>query len=200
VAQRRQAGRTSFDAAYFERFYRNARTRVVTPAEMTARAQLIVAALMHAQIPVRSILDVGCGVGLMRPALSRLLPRARYAGLDSSEYLCRRYGWIRGSAADFRPAEPYDLVICYDVLQYLGDREAGKAIDNFSRLTRAALYVSALTHKDARENCDRARTDLDVHLRSGGWYRRRLQRRFRHIGFGVWVRKNVSAILWEMER
>jgi hypothetical protein len=39
-----------------------------------------------------------------------------------------------------------------------------------------------------------------VHLRPGDWYRRRLQKRFRYLGFGVWLRKDVTAILWDMER
>ena len=46
------------------------------------------------------------------------------------------------------PADPYDLVICYDVLQYLRDAEASRAIVNLGRVCRAALYVSALTTED----------------------------------------------------
>ena len=90
-----------------------------------------------------------------------------------------------------RRADPSDLVVCYDVLQYLDDREAARAIANFKRLTRAALYVSALTREDWREHCDRTLTDRAVHLRAGDWYRRRLARDFRYLGFGVWLRKDV---------
>jgi predicted TPR repeat methyltransferase len=200
VRQGAQPRRQAFDAAYFKRFYGHARTRVVSQAEMTARAALIAAILRHAQVPVRRILDAGCGLGLMRKALQIHLPRAHYTGLESSDYLCDRYGWIQGSVADFRPRRPYDLVICYDVLQYLDDHAAQRALDNFTRLSRAALYVSALTILDAKENCDRSRTDLAVRLRSGAWYRRRLQRRFTHLGFGVWLKKSQTAILWEMEQ
>ena len=101
---------------------------------------------------------------------------------------------------DYAPKRAADLVVCYDVLQYLSDRDAARAIANLARLTRSALYISALTREDWRENCDRARTDRDVHLRSGDWYRRRLKRHFRYIGCGVWLRKDVTAILWDMER
>jgi hypothetical protein len=90
--------------------------------------------------------------------------------------------------------------VCYDVLQYLEDRDAARAIANFANLSRAALYVSALTREDWRENCDRSRTDRSVYLRSGDWYRRRLRRSFRHLGYGVWLRKDVAALLWDMER
>jgi 2-polyprenyl-3-methyl-5-hydroxy-6-metoxy-1,4-benzoquinol methylase len=189
-----------FGAAYFRKFYLDPKTRVTTPAEMRARAALIAAILSHAQIPVRSILDAGCGIGLLRKPLAEALPRARYTGLETSDYLCARHGWTQGSVSDFRPRKPSDLVVCYDVLQYLDDRDGARAIANLARLTRAALYVSALTREDWRDNCDRTLTDRAVHLRPGDWYRRRLRRNFRYLGFGVWIRKDVTAILWDMER
>lgn len=189
----------AFGAAYFRKFYGDPDTRVVTPTEMRDRATLIAAILRQAQVPVRSILDAGCGIGLLRKPFAALLPRARYEGLESSEYLCRKFGWTFGSVADYAPRKPFDLVVCYDVLQYLADREAARAIGNLARLSAAAIYVSALTRGDWRDNCDRSRTDRAVHLRGEQWYRRRLRREFRYLGFGVWVRKNVTAILWELE-
>ena len=178
----------------------NPATRVVTSSEMRSRATLIAAILTHLQIPVGSILDAGCGIGLLRRPFAAVLPRARYVGLECSDYLCRRYGWQQGSVTTHEPRKPFDLLICYDVLQYLDDLQAARAIGNFARLTRAALYVSALTREDWRDNCDRSRTDRAVHLRSGAWYRRRLGKAFHYVGFGVWLRKDVCAILWDMER
>ncbi len=195
-----RTGAEIFDSAYFRKYYFSRTTRVTTAAEMRGRARLIAAILRHARIPVRSILDAGCGIGLLRKPFAEVLPRARYTGLEASSYLCARYPWTQGCVTDFAPRTPCDLLVCYDVLQYLGDRDASRAIVNFANLTRAALYVSALTREDWRENCDRSRTDRDVHLRPGDWYRRRLQKRFSHLGFGVWLRKDVSAILWDMER
>ena len=189
-----------FGSAYFRKFYINTVTRVVTPAEMRVRARLIAAVVAQASIPVRSILDVGCGIGLLRKPFAEVLPRARYKGLEASAYLCERYGWTNGSVIDYVPPRPSDLVVCYDVLQYLDDRDAAKALANLGKLTRAALYVSALTREDWRDNCDRTRTDRAVHLRTGDWYRRRLRRNFRYLGLGVWLRKDVTAILWDMER
>jgi SAM-dependent methyltransferase len=189
-----------FGAAYFRKFYLNPATRVVTFSEMRSRATLIAALLTHLQIPVRSILDAGCGIGLLRRPFAEMLPRARYVGLEFSEYLCRRYGWQYGSVVTHKAREPFDLLICYDVLQYLDDAQASRAVANFANLTRAALYVSALTREDWRDNCDRSRTDRAVHLRSGAWSRRRLGKSFRYVGFGVWLRKDVSAILWDLER
>jgi len=178
----------------------NAATRVTTRPEMRVRARLIAAILAQAGIPIRRILDAGCGVGLLQKPFADLLPRARYSGLEASDYLCSRYGWTKGSIIDYAPPKPCDLVVCYDVLQYLDDDDASRAVANLSRMTRAALYVSALTREDWRHNCDRSRTDRAVHLRSGDWYRRRLRRNFRSLGFGVWLRKDMSAMLWEMER
>jgi len=190
---------SSFGAAYFKKFYVNPATRVVTPAEMRVRARTIAAVLAQASINVRTILDAGCGMGLLRKPFATALPRARYTGLEASDYLCDRYGWIKGSVVDYAPAKPCDLVICYDVLQYLDDREAARAIANLKRLSSVALYVSALTREDWRDNCDRTRTDRAVHLRSGDWYRRRLKRNFRYLGLGVWLRKEVMPMLWDME-
>ena len=70
-------------------------------------------------------------------------PHARYVGLETSEYLCRRYGWVREGIADHAPAEPFDLVICHDVLQYVeDDRAASRAIRNLGKLA-AARSISA---------------------------------------------------------
>ncbi len=190
----------AFGSEYFRKFYLDPRTRVTTPGEMRARARLIAAILAQAAIPVRTILDAGCGIGLLRKPFAEVLPGARYTGLEASEYLCARYGWTSGSAVDHAPRNPFDLVVCYDVLQYLDDRAAARAIANFARMTRSAAYVCALTSEDWRANCDRRRTDREVHLRPGAWYRRRLQRRFRYLGFGLWLRKDVTAILWDLER
>jgi SAM-dependent methyltransferase len=190
----------AFDSAFFRKYYFSSATRVTTAAEMRGRARLIAAILSHAGVTIRSILDAGCGIGLLRKPFAEVLPRARYVGLEASGYLCTRYGWAQGSVIDFAPRKSSDLVVCYDVLQYLNDRDAARAIVNLAKLTGAALYVSALTREDWRENCDRTRTDRAVHLRPGDWYRGRLRRRFNYLGFGVWLRKDVTAILWDLER
>lgn len=190
----------AFGSDYFKKYYFNAATRVTSSAEMRGRARLIAAFLQHANVPVRSILDAGCGIGLMRKPFAEVLPRARYAGLEASDYLCKRYGWLKGSVVDFAPRSSADLVVCYDVLQYLDDRSAARAIVNFAKLSHGALYVSALTREDWQANCDQSRTDRSVHLRPGDWYRRRLRRHFNFLGFGVWLRKDATAILWDLER
>jgi len=189
-----------FDAGFYRRFYLNPRTRVVTRAEMTRRADLIAAFVRHGEFRVRSILDVGCGLGLMRSALLEHFPKASYTGLEVSDYLCRKYGWEQGSAATFTRPRPFDLVVCYDVLQYLTSREAAAALRNLARLCRGVLHFGALTTEDWELYCDRTTTDRNVHIRPGSWYRRRLAPAFINAGSGMFVRRGAPIHLWELDQ
>jgi len=188
-----------FDRDYYQRYYYDPRTAVATRAEMRARARLIAAFVAHLGLPVRRILEAGCGTGILRAELKKLLPRAHYIALEASEYLCRRHGWRQGRIEEFRARVPFDLVVCYDVLQYLDRASAERALSNFARLTRGVLHFSALTWRDLEHNCDPARTDADVHLRSARWYRTRLRRHFREAGLGFWLRRGAPLTLWELE-
>jgi SAM-dependent methyltransferase len=188
-----------FGRDYYQRYYFNPRTAVVSRSEMRARARLIAAFVAHTGLPVRRILEAGCGTGMLRGGLKRLLPGARYLGLESSEYLCRRYGWEQGRIEEYHARVAFDLLICYDVLQYLPAAAAERALTNFGRLCRGVLYFTALTRYDYEENCDQARTDPDVHLRSAHWYRTRLKRQFREVGLGFWLRRGAPLTLWELE-
>lgn len=193
------AGTAGFDRAYYQRYYFNPRTAVASRSEVRARAHLIAACSAHVGLPVRRILDAGCGTGLLRAALTRRLPRAHYVALESSDYLCERYGWVHGRIEEFRARAPFDLIVCYDVLQYLESSAAERALANFGRLCRGLLYFTALTRFDYEQNCDQGRTDASVHLRSARWYRTRLARRFNEVGLGFWVRRGAPLTLWELE-
>lgn len=195
-----RASSDRFDESFYRRYYGNPRTRVTSPRESARRARLIGGLLTYHDVRVRTILDAGCGLGLLRAPLLAEFPAARYAGLEVSEYLCRRHGWIEGSLASFTPARPFDLVVCDDVLQYLEDADAAAAMRNLPRLTRQALYFSTLTSEDWKENCDRRRTDRNVHLRPAGWYLRRLRGAFQQLGPGVWVRREIEVVRWELEK
>ena len=95
-----RAAEHRFGKQFYDRHYRNRRTRVVSPAEMARRAELIAAFVQHGELRVRRILDAGCGLGLMREPLLERLPGARYTGLEASPYLCERYGWEQGSLSN----------------------------------------------------------------------------------------------------
>lgn len=189
-----------FGPEFYHRHYLDPRTRVVTRAEMSRRAELVAAFVRHGELRVRSILDVGCGLGLMREQLLNRFPRARYVGLEASAYLCQRHGWVQGSAATFEPGRCFDLVICYDVLQYLSSREAAAAIRNLGRLCDGVLHFGVLTTEDWELHCDRRDTDRNVQLRPGSWYRKRLAPAFINAGSGMFVHRDAPVHLWELDR
>jgi 2-polyprenyl-3-methyl-5-hydroxy-6-metoxy-1,4-benzoquinol methylase len=189
----------AFDRDYYQRFYFNPRTAVTSRAEMRARARLIVGCVQYVGLPVARILDAGCGVGLLRAPLKRAWRAADYVGLEFSDYLCRRYGWRQGSIATLCTRERFDLVICYDVLQYLPVAQARRAIANLGRVCRGALYFGALTLEDWRDNCDQSRTDRIAGLRRGAWYRRELARAFRPMGCGMWLKRGLPVTLWNLD-
>jgi SAM-dependent methyltransferase len=189
-----------FDESYYRRYYTDPRTRVMTGEEYAALGDFVCSYLKYMGQPVRRVVDLGCGLGLWRSALARHFPQASYTGVETSEYLCRRYGWRRGSVIDFGARHPFDLVICQGVLQYLPPAEAEVALANLARLCRGALYFDALTREDWEENVDREHTDGDVYLRAGGWYRRRLAKFFINAGGGVFVSHESPAIVFELEK
>lgn len=188
-----------FDKAYYQRFYFNPRSAVTTPAQAAARARLVAACVRYLDLPVRRILDAGCGIGALRKPLLRELPGARYVGIEVSDYLCERYGWQRGTVQDLRVRGQFDLVICYDVLQYLDDAAARRAIRNLARACRGALHFGALTSEDWADNCDQHATDKTPWLRPGDWYRRELGRWFVPVGCGVWVHRETPVSLWNLD-
>ncbi|MDJ0853448.1 MAG: class I SAM-dependent methyltransferase [Myxococcota bacterium] len=192
--------RYRFDRAYYERFCGYPRVRVSDTREVAVLGDFVCAYLRYLGQAVRSVLDVGCGLGLWKDVVGRHYPKARYTGLEISGFLCERYGWTHGSVVDFEARAAFDLVVCSDVLQYLSDREASAAIDNLAQLCGGALYFNLLTAEDWEENCDRERTNGDVYLRRSDWYRRRLRRHFIQAGGGLFVSREASIILWELEK
>ena len=192
--------RSSFDAAFYRRFYFDPRTQVTTRADANGRARTVAALVEHLDLPVRTILDAGCGLGWMRKPLLRAFPHASYIGIEVSRLMCERYGWTHASIASYRTRKRFDLVICDDVLQYLTDVEAARAIANLGRLCRGAMFLQAPTREDWQHNADRSCSDEDIHLRPTSWYRTRLARRFRHAGFGLYVRRSLPLLQWELSR
>lgn len=189
-----------FDAEFYRRYYHDPATRVASRADLERLGNLICAYTAYLGFRIRRVLDAGCGLGYLRAPVRRFFPRARYVGLETSEFLARRHGWVRERLEDYRPEAPFDLVICNDVLQYVPDRAAARAVANLGRLCNGAAYFSALTFEDWHSTADRSRSDGGVHLRPGDWYRRRLARNFRPLGAGMLVRRGFSPVLWELER
>jgi SAM-dependent methyltransferase len=200
ISKTSAAATDSFDSTYYRRFYLTPDTRAISRVETEQRGRLIAAAVQQLDIPVRRILDAGCGLGWFRKPLLKAFPAAKYTGVEFSKYLCDKLGWTQGSVVDYRDRGQFDLVICCDVLQYLETHAAATAIANLARLCRGALYLHVPTEEDFRERMDPSGTDTNVKLRSGDWYRNRLKKSFLHAGFGVHVRSGVPLIQWELEQ
>jgi hypothetical protein len=94
---------------------------------------------------------------------------------------------------------PADLVVCQGVLQYLEDAACSRAIVNLAAACGALLYLELPTAGDLDEVIDPDATDLDVHWRTGSWYRRRLGRHFRSIGGGLYVTRAAGLHFYELE-
>jgi SAM-dependent methyltransferase len=191
--------RKSFDRSYYDRFYRNPRTRAVTPAAAARQAKFIAAYLRYLDLPVRRILDIGCGTGITLRALGREFPSARVHGVEYSDYLCERYGWERGSVVDYASDAAWDLVVCNDVLAYLDAKACAKALANIATLSRGAAFLGILTADDEGQY-DRARTDPQQHRRPAAWYRSRLGRAFVSVGGGLYLKQPLNVTVWTMDR
>jgi 2-polyprenyl-3-methyl-5-hydroxy-6-metoxy-1,4-benzoquinol methylase len=188
-----------FDRAYYQRFYYDPKTTVTPRKENASRGRLIAACVKYLDLPVRRILDAGCGVGMLRKPLLKEFKDAAYTGLEVSEYLCKRYGWTNAGIEDFKSRARFDLVVCYDVFQYLTDSQARRAVRNLEKLCRGVLYFGVLTREDWDENCVQEQTDGKSILRPDAWYRRELRRGFLPLGLGLWVQRETKVALWSLE-
>ena len=192
-----------FDEQYYDRFYRNPRTRVHTHVEIETLGRFVFGYLDVIGIQTSRVVDLGCGLGFWRDVTAIHAPDASYTGVEISQYACEEMGWTHSSAADFRDPddEGFDLVICQGVLQYLKRGECADAIANMAELCRGAIYLEALTKADWEQNCDTGRTDGDVHLRTGRWYRNQLRDAgLIAAGGGIFVPADGPAVLYELER
>jgi SAM-dependent methyltransferase len=191
----------SFDRAYYERFYVDPKTRVSDRAQLDKLGDFVCAYLRYLELPLKRVLDLGCGIGHWRSVLERQFPSARYQGVEYSEYLCERYGWERGSAVDYRSRYAFDLVICQGVLPYLDPRPAKQALENLATLCKGALYLEAVTREDWEDGVvDKRRTDKKMQFRPAAFYRRALSPHFVNVGGGLWLSRRARVPTYALER
>jgi len=191
---------TTFDDAYYQRFYFDKKTSVVDPAHVERLSAFVAAYLQYLRVPVRRVLDMGCGIGLWRELIARHFPAASYHGVEISDYLCQRYGWERGSVLYYRASEPFDLVICQGVLPYLNAAEAQAAMRNLARLCRGALYLEAVTREDWEQDIvDKTLTDARQFRHRAQMYRRTLSEGFTQMGGGLWLSHRAEVPLFALE-
>lgn len=82
--------------------------------------------------PVSSLLDVGCGTGLLTRRLRRALPEARVVGCDFSSGMLRRAarrapkeGWVQGDALQLPFGDArFDAVVSTEAFHWFPDQRA----------------------------------------------------------------------------
>ena len=192
---------TTFDEAYYQRFYFDKKTRVLDRAHVDRLGAFVAAYIQYLRVPVRRVLDMGCGIGLWQGLIARHFPGASYHGVEISDYLCQRYGWERGSVADYAAQEPFDLVICQGVLPYLDPSDLQRAlVVNLGRLSRGALYVEAVAREDyERDMIDEDLTDARQFRHRVALYRRGLREHMREMGGGLWLSRQANVPLFALE-
>lgn len=194
----------TYDEKYFDRWYRNPRTRVTSLETLARKVRLTVGITEYLlERPIRTVLDIGCGEGLWFSLLRRLRPKVRYTGIDPSEYVVRRFGARRhirrGSFAELptlRLPSNQDLIICSDVLQYVSDAELKRGLQRIHDLLGGVAYLEAYT------------TDDDMVGDMIGWQHRPTEffrRAFRDAGFTAcgmhcYASNDLASNMLAMER
>jgi SAM-dependent methyltransferase len=176
------AGRKSYDEAYFNKWYRDPRTRVHTPDSVRRKVRMVVGVTEYfLGRKLRSVLDVGAGEGAWRREIRLMRPDVRYLGVDPSEWVVARHGRRRnirlGSFEELpslRLGRGYDLIVCADMLQYVSDAALERGIRHLASLLRGAAFLEAYTSGDDMEG------DLE------GWHpRTKTQYRAAFAGAGL---------------
>jgi SAM-dependent methyltransferase len=193
-----------FDRAYFDRWYRDPRRRVLDTAEIARRAALVLSIAEYVlERPARSALDVGCGEGNWRAPLLARRPRLRYVGVDPSGYVVHRYGRrrniMRGSAEtlDTLPLRGmFDVVIASGVLNFLSDDSLRRAAQMLGRLTSGVAFLELFTRADVVVGDTRG-----WRRRSAAYYRRVLRDAgFTQCGPHCYVARPSARTLAALER
>jgi SAM-dependent methyltransferase len=165
-----------YDRAYFEKWYRDPRHRVTSPAALARKVRMVVGiAEYHLGRELRSVLDIGCGEAPWSIHLRNFRRNASYLGLDQSSYAVERYGRSRNvkkagvhEVGLYAGAGPFDLVICSDVLHYVDDDDLERALAPLAAMTAGVAFLEVLVDEDHPTG------DLSGwHRRNAAWYLQR---------------------------
>lgn len=188
-----------FDEAYYQRFYEDPKTRVTSTEDHAALCEFVFAFIKYNQLEVKSVLDVGAGVAHWKYWLEKHHPSVKYTGTEVSGAMCKKHGLQQKDIARWRDRKKHDLIICQGVLQYLPDPDVAPAVANIAAMSKGLLYLEITTRQDLRENCDLERTDQDIFVRNGSYYRGILNKHFNNIGAGLWWTKERPGPFFELE-
>jgi SAM-dependent methyltransferase len=168
----------TYDSAYFDRWYRDPRTRVTSERALDRKVHLAVSAAEYILgRRVRRVLDVGCGEARWSVALKRIRRGIEYVGVESSDYAVHTFGSSRnvrqgsfGSLKTLRLRGPYDLIVCADMLQYVPTPDLAVGLREIRRLLGGVAYIEAYAREDDMEG------DMEGWIfRSAATYRRAFQ-------------------------
>lgn len=145
-----------YDRDYFDKWYRDPRHAVGSPAELRRKVALAVAqSEYYLGRPLRTVLDMGCGEAPWRAPLRALRPGIHYRGLDASEYVVHRYGRRRNiGLATFGQLEyqrfdhRFDLIVCTDVLHYLKPAEIRAGLSGIGEMLDGVAFLEVFTTRD----------------------------------------------------
>jgi SAM-dependent methyltransferase len=200
----RRAAPKRYDRAYFDRWYRDPRTRIHVRDAVARKVALAVSAAEYLlQRPLRSVLDVGCGEGAWQPILAKLRPRASYVGVDSSEFAVQRWGRRRnlrlgtfGRLAALDLEGPIDLIVCSDVLHYVPGAELSDGLAAMRALLGGVAWIEVFTSADSITGDFR-----EMKRRSPASYDRILGRAgLVHCGLFAFVRDDFAPGITAFER
>lgn len=165
-----------YDRHYFDHWYRSGPRRIGSRAELARKVAMVVhVAEYYLGRPLANVLDVGCGEAPWRAALLRLRPGLDYRGLDPSAYVVERYGRSRrigqarfGDLGALRFEARFDLIVCTDVLHYVGAAELRRGLAGFGELLEGVAFLEVFTTRDQVEG------DREGFIaRAPRWYRER---------------------------
>jgi SAM-dependent methyltransferase len=150
----------------------------------------VLAFCRHIGVDVKRFTDAGAGTGWWAREFARRYPACKHIEtFDASEAACRLFGHRLVEIQKMGGPES-DLVVCRDVLRYLADDGAEKAIRKLARKCRGVLYVHVITKDD---EIDEDGSDMSGFFRSAAWYRRRFRRAgFSDCGMGLFVSKKFD--------
>lgn len=192
-----------YDETYFDKWYRDPVHAVGSRADLARQVTFAVAVTEQFLCrPIRSVLDAGAGEGRWQPLLHRLRPRARYAGVDSSEWSVARHGRRRNlrlgtleTLDQLGLDGPFDLVVAADVLHYLTTPALQRSLAAMVPLVGGVAFLPCFTGDDASEG--------DHHgfqPRRAATYRRLFAAAgMIPIGMHAWIRKQRRADLAALE-
>ena len=112
-----------FDQQYYQRFY-DGPDGVHDPAQVAHLATAVHHLCAWWGVTPTTVLDVGAGVGMWRDWYRATHPEVHVVSVDISPYACERWGHEQRDIVTWRPATPFDLVICHGVVHYLDDAGA----------------------------------------------------------------------------